>query len=247
MSLNPRSHTLFHFTDSLETLVKIIETGFWPRYCAEDFRWYNEGLGYVSYPIVSFCDIPLTRIGEHTSFYGRYGLGVSREWAINAGLNPVIYLSPKSELRKTILRLAQPEHFVTPPNRSIYTDNLFEVLALIKPLSGRMPRVDGTEFEKDFCLENEWRYTPKLPQGRKCIPIQKHRQEKDEYDRYTFDKCLLKFDLSDISYVILETEAEYDRLFDYLGHLEKSDDSKKSTFESLRSRVISLEKIARDF
>ncbi len=29
------SDTLFHFTNSLEVLYKILEEGFWPRYCKE--------------------------------------------------------------------------------------------------------------------------------------------------------------------------------------------------------------------
>lgn len=53
--------------------------GFWPRYCLEDFRWYNKDIPNVSYPMVSFCDIPLTRIREHTDFYGSFGIGMTRE------------------------------------------------------------------------------------------------------------------------------------------------------------------------
>jgi hypothetical protein len=83
--MKSKSHTLFHFTDSIDTLLSILQSGFWPRYCAEDFRWYNEAMGYVSYPIVSFCDIPLTRIREHTDFYGKFGIGMSRDWGISAG------------------------------------------------------------------------------------------------------------------------------------------------------------------
>lgn len=227
--------------------MKIIATGFWPRYCAEDFHWYNEALGYVSYPIVSFCDIPLTRIKDHTSFYGQFGLGMSRDWAIESGLNPVIYLSEHSAVRKSILRLAQPEQFVTSPNRSAYTDNFFELLALIKPLYGKMQRIDGSEVEKDFCQENEWRFTPKLKQGRKCIPIQKHNSNKDAYDRHTFDNCLLKFDVSDISYVIVKSETDRQSFLDYLESSSRGGSEDLDALQALRSKVLSLEVIERDF
>lgn len=245
--MGSKSHTLFHFTDSVETLEKIIRTGFWPRYCAEDFRWYNEQLGYVAYPLVSFCDIPLTRIKDHVGFYGGFGFGMSREWAIRARLNPVIYLSENSALRYSILNLAQPEYFVLPAQVPKFIDHLFEVLALIKPLSGKMTRSGGGEADKDFYLENEWRFTPTLAQGRKCIPIQKFEAEQDTYNKYTFDNCLLRFDIKDINYIIVQEEADRAAFFTILNQLEADGEYDRAQLQSLRSNVISLERIEKDF
>jgi len=242
-----KSHTLFHFTDSVETLAKIIRTGFWPRYCSEDFRWYNEQLGYVAYPLVSFCDIPLTRIKDHVGFYGGFGFGMSREWAIRARLNPVIYLSENSALRYSILNLAQPEHFVLPAQVPKFIDHLFELLALIKPLSGKMTRSGGGEADKDFYLENEWRFTPTLPQGRKCIPIQKFEAEQDVYNKYTFDSCLLRFDIKDINYVIVQKEADRAAFLTILNQMEADGEYDGAQLQELRSNVISLERIEKDF
>eukprot|EP01034_Spumella_vulgaris_P011525 gene11525-14663_t len=70
--------------------------GFWPRYSLEDFRWQVSGPNsheFAAFPMVCFCDIPLSRIDEHVGFYGSYGLGLSREWGIRAGLNPVQYIA----------------------------------------------------------------------------------------------------------------------------------------------------------
>ncbi|MFU0923178.1 abortive infection system antitoxin AbiGi family protein [Kluyvera sichuanensis] len=80
--MKPKSETLFHFTKSSDTLEIILKNGFWPRYCLEDIRWLEfTDVEYVSYPMVCFCDIPLSRISEHVSFYGSFGLGVSKDWA----------------------------------------------------------------------------------------------------------------------------------------------------------------------
>lgn len=245
--MGSKSHTLFHFTNSVETLVKIIRSGFWPRYCSEDFRWYNEQLGYVAYPLVSFCDIPLTRIKDHVDYYGGFGFGMSRDWAIKAGLNPVIYLSENSALRYSILSLAQPECFVLPPQVPKFIDHLFELLALIKPLSGKMTRSEGEEVDKDFYLENEWRFTPTLAQGRKCIPVQKFEAEKDTYDKYTFDNCLLGFDIKDINYVIVKKEADRAAFFAILNQMEIDGEYDVAELKNLRSNVISLERIEKDF
>lgn len=245
--MGSKSHTLFHFTDSTETLVKILRTGFWPRYCLEDFRWYNEQLGYVAYPLVSFCDIPLTRIKDHVNFYGGFGFGMSRDWAIRAGLNPVIYLSENSALRYSILNLAQPECFVHPAQVPKFIDHLFELLALIKPLNGKMMRSGGGEADKDFYLENEWRFTPTLAQGRKCIPVQKFEVEQDAYNKHTFDNCLLRFDIKDISYVIVQEEADRIVFLNILNQMEVDGEYDSAQLQNLRSSVISLERIEKDF
>lgn len=244
--MKSKSHTLFHFTDSIDTLLKILKSGFWPRYCAEDFRWYNEAMGYVSYPMVSFCDIPLTRIREHTEFYGKFGIGMSRDWGISAGLNPVIYLTEKSTLRFSLLQLAQPKKFVTPPNESVYVDHFFELLAHIKPISGKMLKTDGDQVEKDFCSESEWRYYPVLEKSRKCIPIEKHRSEKFSYDRFTFENSLLKFSLTDVAYLIVEHDDDCIGLINEIDALAEESKS-SSEANKLKARIISLESISRDF
>ena len=80
--MQPRSDTLFHFTKNINTLKNILQNGFWPRYCLEDFNWYNAELGYIAYPMVCFCDIPLSRINEHVKFYGDYGIGLTKNWGL---------------------------------------------------------------------------------------------------------------------------------------------------------------------
>ncbi|MFG1495387.1 abortive infection system antitoxin AbiGi family protein [Saccharospirillum sp. HFRX-1] len=242
-----KSHTLFHFTSSLDTLLSILRTGFWPRYCTEDFRWYNQELGYVSYPIVSFCDIPLTQINEHTDFYGKFGLGISREMAISAGINPVIYLTENSALRYSLLQLAQPKKFVFPPNIDLYSDYFLEVLSLIKPISGKMSRANGEEIEKDFCLESEWRYSPNLPKNRKCISMNKHNIENEDLNGYTYDNCMLKFPISAVNYLIVERNEDAVELANNLSSAVVNSKSSKDDIDYLKLRIITLEDIARDF
>ena len=73
---------LFHFTDTFEKLINIFKTAFRPQYCLED--WYEiypdlRGRLYMSaVPMVCFCDIPLSQIGEHIKDYGSYAIGLSK-------------------------------------------------------------------------------------------------------------------------------------------------------------------------
>ena len=103
------STSLFHFTKSLDTLVKILETGLWPRYCVER-DWGDKDL---IVPMICTCDIPLSDIQFHQKKYGSYGIGLDKGWAKKKGFTPVLYVSDKSDIYKRLQsyakkRLEQP-------------------------------------------------------------------------------------------------------------------------------------------
>ncbi|MBR5824827.1 MAG: hypothetical protein IKY67_11890 [Paludibacteraceae bacterium] len=115
--MNPNtSSSLIHFTDRLEYLKGIIKNGFRFSYCKEEYpkalvnNIKNKGndrfipnnfcsnedvCNSVLIPMVSFCDIPLTRSKIHAQKYGYYGVGIDREFARNiySQLMPVQYMS----------------------------------------------------------------------------------------------------------------------------------------------------------
>lgn len=56
---------------------------------------YDESYG-VALPMVSFCDIPITRALEHAKIYGKYGIGIEKDFMLRFYknfFNPVIYSS----------------------------------------------------------------------------------------------------------------------------------------------------------
>jgi hypothetical protein len=162
------------------------------------------------------------------------------------GLNPVVYLTENSALRFSLLQLAQPNKFVTSENASVYVDHFFELLAHIKPISGKMLKMGGEQVEKDFCLESEWRYYPALEKSRKCIPIEKHSSEKFRYDEFTFKNCLLKFNLTDVIYLIVENDDDCTDLTNKIDALTIESEL-FSESNKLKAKIISLERISRDF
>ncbi|WP_157600333.1 abortive infection system antitoxin AbiGi family protein [Shewanella baltica] len=248
--MNPRSHTLFHFTSSLDNIFKILSSGLWPRYCAEDFRWYNEAIDYVAYPMVCFCDIPLTRISEHTQFYGQFGIGFKRDWAIKSGLNPVIYLAENSPLRKSLLQMAHSDVFIKRDLKLTYNDHYREILSQIKPLSGRMyDKANRLEVEKDFYLENEWRYVPELTEVNKCIPMEMYNDplQNNKLNSKSYEQGLLKFSLSDINYIFVDNESSLVSLLSYVDELKSDEKDSELTIEILKSRLITFDSIQRDF
>lgn len=95
-----KANSLFHFTESIEVLKSILQNGFRFSYSFEEHymfdRHSNRTIEIIggAIPMICFCDIPLTRTKDHVDLYGRYFIGLNKEFMQNAFdsfLNPVIY------------------------------------------------------------------------------------------------------------------------------------------------------------
>ena len=103
--------SLFHFTRKFDTLQSIVRNGLRFSYAFERFSpniianfnypsnpqlalsiYQNTG---VAIPMISFCDIPITRTAEHIGKYGQYMIGLDKEFIIDTYkeiINPVLYI-----------------------------------------------------------------------------------------------------------------------------------------------------------
>lgn len=109
-SINASS--LFHFTKKKETLESILSNGLRFSYAFESIspqitaninyssipKKVVEGLlkeTGIAIPMISFCDIPITRASLHMGRYGKYMIGFDKshltEWYKNT-INPVLYI-----------------------------------------------------------------------------------------------------------------------------------------------------------
>ena len=95
---NISANTLFHFTNSLQSIINILTNNFTPRYCMEkyDFLSNDESSLEFAVPMTCFCDIPLSQINNHVEYYGGYAIGLSKEWGIDKRINPVMYSQPQA-------------------------------------------------------------------------------------------------------------------------------------------------------
>lgn len=84
------TNSIIHYTSSYKALTGVLKEGFRIKYCLEKL---NLGDNYqnAAHPMVSFCDIPLSDSKQHFAAYDQYGIGLSKSWAIENGINPVIY------------------------------------------------------------------------------------------------------------------------------------------------------------
>ena len=96
------TNSLFHFTKKVNNIFSILENDFYPQYCIEeiiDCIYHVDGGtldSRLGVPMVCFCDIPLSQINKHTTYYGNYAIGLTKDWAKRNKINPVLYMYPNS-------------------------------------------------------------------------------------------------------------------------------------------------------
>lgn len=198
------SNTLFQFTRNSETLVKILSSGgFWPRYCIE-FGWRDKLTYDFAVPQCCFCDIPLSAIQSHMGFYGEYGIGMTKDWGIERGISPVMYVIPDSHFVKIINGIRKAAKGVA--------DNT-KFFAFLKRYRGVNYRnVDGDwTIRKNYLYynEREWRYVPSELLAKEMI-IRVDKKEEFDADKLSQQTkaYLCSFKAEDIRYMIVKNEEE---------------------------------------
>lgn len=104
--MNISSSCLFRFTTKIDYLEDTLLNGFGYRPCVEEMAIksykndpYRE-LGVVVDQLhslaICFCDLPLSQSHDHRSQYGQYGIGMTKDWAIEKGVSPVRYYHANS-------------------------------------------------------------------------------------------------------------------------------------------------------
>jgi hypothetical protein len=248
--MKPRSETLFHFMKEEKFLRSTLQHGFWPRFCREDVAWQGGGpfnLRYMAYPMVCFCDIPLSRIEEHVAFYGSYGIGMTKEWGIQNGLNPIVYSATKGNafthaLREIFLHLAR----LKDENANAHAKRMaLHFLSHMKPLRGNM-FVAGREEEKEFYQESEWRFVPSVIRMIVYLSEEQYANQEvlDAAHQELFELALLKFTPKDVNYIFVKEEQDIPSIMRFIQD-ELIDLSEEERLR-LMSRVTSLDLIQRD-
>lgn len=245
--MNPKADNLFHFTKNIDVVKSILSHGFYPRYCLEDTDYLRLDTKYIAYPIICFCDIPLSRISDHTSFYGEYGFGLSKEWGLKNNLNPVLYTPQNGILpihlkRLFDLRKEQKEDENLEELKTEIGSTYLDIIPLVKPTNGKMV-IGGNVIEKEFYQENEWRFILRNQDVQIFIPHNSYENEKEEKNK-DVEKYKLEFSPSDIRYIFVKRDHEIPGIIDHINtNLSRFP---LNDIKILTSRITSLETIAGD-
>ncbi len=103
--------------------------------------------------MVCFCDIPLSHAKVHMKRYGKYGIGLSKDWGIKNKISPVLYAHNKSEIFIYIAKL-----FSQVNNNEDNIIHLQGIFSMVKPYKGKLQK-NGKEIR--FYDEREWRFVPR--------------------------------------------------------------------------------------
>lgn len=236
MSTNLSSNSLFHFTKKYEYLTSILEIGFLPRYVIEDYTSLESVIPKLAIPMVCFCDIPLTHTLEHTDHYGKYGIGLSKDWANSKDINPVAYLTTRAKIKDFYDDL-----FMQSNKDNGFSNLVFEIIKYLKPYQGE----SGNGIMKVFYNEKEWRY---IFRGKNIEEFRDllHEHEFEQIRDYNFmvEPYPLNVSPSDIRYLIVDKRDEVFKLSEFIFNSKRF--SKKDRYK-LMSCIISIEDIKEDF
>jgi hypothetical protein len=253
---------VFHYTDSLDRVLGIIDQGFLPSYCYETF---GEMEYYI--PMVSFCNIPLTEVSLYLR-YGQYGIGLTLDWAISHTISPVVYVHERTPFldmhRKINERHIKPlvkkqiKHGVERAlDPSVPENDFSEEIALIKEINDiTVPAIQffknwTTQFEgREIItyLEREWRFVPDLPPGERLVASgeKEHFADIRERRKPHFPDHPLGFELRELRYFLVEKEEQRSAI---LAALEKrfSPPSVREAIMSGHLMIVTKEQIRNDF
>lgn len=214
--------------------------------------------------MICFCDIPLSQIKNHTDTYGKYAIGLKKEWAIKKGVTPILYTHKSSLITKNLqqnhsdifaILNNNPKDIQTP----IFWNSLLYTSFFIKPYQGQQ-NISGKKKNITFYDEREWRYT--LPREIFMEQLKKIVNDgftdaflsEAEYNDLDIKQSInkgnerygLDFSPKDINYIIVEKEDEVLEIMRVVRGIKGSHYSYDDV-ELLSTRIISMERIAEDF
>lgn len=241
--------SIIHYTDSIEKIESILFEGFSIKYCAEELLIDGDLESKAAHPMISFCDIPLSHANRHFAAYGRYGIGLSKEWANQKGINPVLYLDKRSSVSKSLGELLKDRRKRKESNLTIEQRNqLLRIKAFTKNYSGPLKRKDVDNPNYNFYDEREWRFVPskaELNGAKFSITLSKYLRNKDLYND-SIASLKFTFFPSDISYIIVNKTSEIPRIINFL-RLHYSAKCSAQDLDILFSKICSTEQISNDY
>lgn len=242
---------LFHFTTK-QSLYAILSDTFKVSYARERILG-GDRIKEFAVPMVSFSDLRLSELKENIGTYGKFGIGMTKEWAINKGLNPVMYASRESLFTENFLigiedifSLVINSDDTTGRFENAYNSTI-NTLRYLKNYKGDLIRPGRpTKANYVFANEREWRFVPPITDDiQSFIPIDKIKtsNQKSYYNRQV-SHIRLQFKPDDIKYLIVERDSDINSLINHLRQVKNR--FSPETIDRLSSRILTYEQIEND-
>lgn len=240
--------SIIHYTDSFEKLTSIIKDGFKIKYCTETLLTKTNNSSTSAHPMISFCDIPLSDSHRHFGLYGFYGIGLSKNWAKQMGINPVLYIEEQSNIGESIKNAFNAFKTIEGANAEDVKEMIIQTKCFTKNYCGPLKRGDINTKDYKFYDEREWRFVPTrkdIGNKSRSIGLAKFKADKEKYNN-DLSSFLFKFSIQDISYIIVKKTEEIPEVIEFLRntfHKTKTG----GDLDILLSKVCSTEQIIQDY
>lgn len=219
------STTLFNYTDSYRYLIDNLRHGI---HCGYTIEKLHRRVRY-RVAMTCFCDIPLSMVKDHFEWYGQYGIGINKKYALTNNVMPVWYTTNRNPIVKFV---------GTAAGTIAHAQESVDILKYTKGHYGRQMDVNGVIRKKKFYDEKEWRFT--------------HEDSRfhlnHEIDDHALPMQRLRFPLSDtleeIEYIIISETAELSKTISYLRRIATR---LRISPDLLISKILIAENIKRDF
>lgn len=249
MALYP--NILFHFTKK-DSLYAILTSTFKVSYARERILGGAKTKEFAI-PMVSFSDLRLSELKDNIGTYGKFGIGLTKDWAIKNGLNPVMYASKDSFFTENFMKGIEDFFKIvvdstdTSGKYETAYNNTINTLRYIKNYKGDLIRPNKkTINDYVFANEREWRYVPPISDDiLSFVPIDKIQtpQQKSAFNRKV-SHLRLSFKPDDIKYLVVEKDSDINAL---IGHLRQVKNGFSSDIiDRLASRILTYEQIEKD-
>lgn len=243
------ANSIIHYTQSFEILKAILkDKGFKLKYCVEKLELGN-GYSNTAHPMVSFCDIPLSNSVTHSEAYGKYAIGLTKSWAFEKKINPVLYIDRHSSIADTLHKLLLEVGKSQTGKIEIIARN-GRIKSGMKNYEGVLDRQNQIKDNYKFYNEREWRFVPgetdadfKKFSSAISIKADEYIKNKDKFNQQ-ISKYRLEFCPDDISYIIVKSTQEIPELIKFL---RESYPCTGVQLDLLLSRVCSMEQIVSDY
>lgn len=241
------TNSIIHYTNSFSNLKSILKDGFKVKYCVEKLNLL-ETTSNAAHPMVSFCDIPLSDSQQHFAAYGKFGIGLSKKWAIEHGINPVIYIDENSLFSQSMGNLIKERRDKSSSLPDEIKSEILRLKSYAKNYSGPLKRKGVNNEDYKFYDEREWRLVPgKSLLGKATFSVASsfYKKDKEKYNNKLSD-IRITFGVSDISYIIVKDTNQIPKMINFL----RSTYSNRYTADDLDilfSKICSTEQITQDF
>lgn len=199
------SNTLWHQTKKgfLERILK--ERRFTFSYSKETLP--NSEI--IAFPMISFCDLPFSEFADYITKYGGYSIGLSKEWGMKNGFNPVWYCNYESCVIEYI------------KNSKMF----YDTLSYIKPIEGELIVRSRKYNNYRYMDEREVRLTPQKNKLQEIkvkpyLTTDEYKTYKEQNKNSTQIPLHIPFEWNDIKYIIVQNsdnKAEFRELLKKLG------------------------------